>query len=99
MIDGITYGPYDLDRERSPTVRLGADTEHKPRLAVRSRQGRTMTERQWELYRRSVVERMPDSDYKTAVLAGIAHKLMTLDYIEGFVSHQRRRSDAASVSV
>jgi len=38
-----------------------------------------MTERQWELYRRSVVERMPDSDCKAAVLAGIAHKLKMLD--------------------
>jgi hypothetical protein len=39
-------------------------------------------ERQWELYRLSVAERMPDSEYKTAVLAGIAHKLMRLDSIE-----------------
>jgi hypothetical protein len=39
-------------------------------------------ERRWELYRRSVIERMPESDYKTAVLAGIAHKLMTLDRLE-----------------
>jgi hypothetical protein len=28
-------------------------------------------ERQWELYRRSVAEGMPDSDYKAAVLAGV----------------------------
>jgi len=40
-------------------------------------------EREWELYRRSVVEKMPDSDYKTAVLAGIMHALMRLDSIEG----------------
>ena len=39
-------------------------------------------ERQWELYRRSVAEGMPDSDYKAAVLAGIAHHLMRLDSIE-----------------
>jgi len=39
-------------------------------------------ERQWELYRRSVAERMPDSDYKAAVLAGIAHALMRLDSME-----------------
>ena len=39
-------------------------------------------ERQWELYRRSVAEGMPDSDYKQAVLAGIAHALMRLDSIE-----------------
>jgi hypothetical protein len=39
-------------------------------------------ERQWELYRLSVVERIPDSEYKTAVVAAIAHKLMRLDSIE-----------------
>ena len=39
-------------------------------------------ERQWEMYRRSVAEGMPDSDYKKAVLAGIAHALMRLDSIE-----------------
>lgn len=44
-------------------------------------------ERQWELYRRSVAEGMPDSDYKAAVLAGIAHALMRLDSIE--VSRRR----------
>jgi hypothetical protein len=31
--------------------------------------------RQWELYRQSVAKGMPDSDYKEAVLAGIARKL------------------------
>jgi hypothetical protein len=39
-------------------------------------------ERQWQLYRRSVAEGMPDSDYRTAVLAGIAHELMRLDSID-----------------
>jgi len=39
-------------------------------------------ERQWELYRRRVAERMPDSDYKTAVPAGIAHELMKLASFE-----------------
>lgn len=39
-------------------------------------------ERRWALYRRSVVERMPDSDYKQVALAGIAHNLMMLDRIE-----------------
>jgi hypothetical protein len=39
-------------------------------------------ERQWELYRRSVAEGMPDSDYKKAVLAGIAHHLMRLDALD-----------------
>jgi len=46
-------------------------------------------ERQWELYRRSVAEGMPDSDYKTAVLAGIAHALMRLDSIEDPRRHMR----------
>jgi hypothetical protein len=53
-----------------------------------------MRERQWELYRRSVIETMPDSDYKTAVLAGIAHRLMMLDRIEASSGYQRWWSDA-----
>jgi hypothetical protein len=39
-------------------------------------------ERQWELYRRSVAEGMPDSDYKAAVVAGIEHALSRLDSLE-----------------
>jgi len=39
-------------------------------------------EREWEFYRLSVAEKMPDSEYRTAVLAGIAHALMRLDSIE-----------------
>jgi hypothetical protein len=50
-------------------------------------------ERRWELYRRSVIESMPESDYKTAVLAGIAHKLMTLDRLE---TSQSRSIDKAA---
>jgi hypothetical protein len=46
------------------------------------RQSELYQERQWEIYRRSVAEGMPDSDYKNAVLAGIAHTLMRLDSIE-----------------
>jgi hypothetical protein len=34
VMECLTFGLYDLDRERSPTVRLRMDTEHKPRLAV-----------------------------------------------------------------
>jgi hypothetical protein len=55
-----------------------------------------MTERQWELYRRSVVERMPDSEYKTAVLAGITYRLMMLDFMDVFSVHQSHQSDAFS---
>ena len=43
------------------------------------RQSELYQERQWDLYRRSVAEGMPDSEYKTAVLAGIEHTLMRLD--------------------
>jgi hypothetical protein len=46
-------------------------------------------ERQWELYRRSVAEGMPDSDYKAAVLAGIEHALSRLDAIEDSRSRLR----------
>jgi hypothetical protein len=38
-----------------------------------------MTERDWEIYRLSIVESMPDSLYKTAVIQGIWHKLELLD--------------------
>ena len=72
-----------------PTVDPEWTPEHKSRLLSRSHEGpmierhwKLYRERQWEIYRRSVVEGMPDSDYKTAVLAGIAHKLMRLDSIE-----------------
>jgi len=54
------------------------------------RESELILERQWELYRRSVAERMPDSDYKTAVLAGIAHAIMRLDSIE--TSRRRLRT-------
>lgn len=37
-----------------------------------------MNERQWELYRLSVVERWSESPYKRAVSAAIEHKLMVL---------------------
>jgi hypothetical protein len=38
-----------------------------------------MSERDWELYRLAVVECMPDSLYKIAVIEGIRHKLAVLD--------------------
>jgi hypothetical protein len=37
-----------------------------------------MNERQWELYRLSVVERWSESPYKRAVSAAIEHKLIVL---------------------
>lgn len=37
-----------------------------------------MNERQWELYRLSVVETWEESPYKRAVSAAIEHKLMVL---------------------
>ena len=37
-----------------------------------------MNERQWELYRLSVVESWEESPYKKAVSAAIEHKLMVL---------------------
>jgi hypothetical protein len=41
-----------------------------------------MTERQWELYRLSVVKETPESPRKAAVIRAIEHKLMTLDLQE-----------------
>jgi hypothetical protein len=89
VIDGPAYGIYDPDRERSPTVSPDPDARAQVETAVplspraiMERQSELYQERQWELYRRSVAEGMPDSDYRTAVLAGIAHHLMRLDSIE-----------------
>jgi len=42
-----------------------------------------MTERQWELYRLSVVEKWPDSPFKAATVAGIQHKLVAIEIAEG----------------
>jgi hypothetical protein len=39
-----------------------------------------MKERDWELYRLSVVERQPESTHKDSVIAGIKHKLKLLDH-------------------
>jgi hypothetical protein len=96
-MDGPARGLYDPNRERSPAVSSESDTERKSRLLYRSHQKPVMerkseifVERQWELYRRSVAEKMPDSDYKAAVLAGIAHAIMRLDSIET----PRRLADA-----
>jgi len=41
-----------------------------------------MTERQWELYRLSIVEQMPESPYKKAVINAIKHKLRTVEIRE-----------------
>ena len=38
-----------------------------------------MSERQWELFRLSVVETWVESPYKKAVYAAIQHKLMILE--------------------
>jgi hypothetical protein len=41
-----------------------------------------MTERQWELYRLSVIERLRESPYKSAVLDGIRHRLRMIEMQE-----------------
>jgi len=41
-----------------------------------------MTERDWELYRLSVVEHLPEGPYKDAIISGISHKLFLLDQLE-----------------
>jgi hypothetical protein len=56
-----------------------------------------MTERQWELYRRSVVERQPESEYRTSVLSSINRKLAMLDYMESFSPRRRRRTDTTNI--
>jgi hypothetical protein len=55
-----------------------------------------MTERDWELYRLSVVEQMPESLYRDAIIAGISHKLFLLDRLassgdpDGILKHGGR---------
>jgi len=41
-----------------------------------------MDERQWEFYRMSVVEGLPDSPLKRALLSAIRHKLRMIDSFE-----------------
>ena len=62
-----------------------------------SPKGVAMNERQWELYRRSVAEGMPDSDYKAAVLAGIDHALMRLNSFEAPFNSRSRFDSAAGI--
>jgi hypothetical protein len=50
-----------------------------------------MTERQWELYRLSVVETWPDSPYKTATIDAIQHKLAAIAHAEVEKRRQWRR--------
>jgi hypothetical protein len=40
-----------------------------------------MTERDWELYRLSVVAQQPESSFRDATIAGIKHKLHLLDQL------------------
>jgi hypothetical protein len=58
-----------------------------------------MTERQWELYRLSVVEKWPDSPYKAATIAGIRHKLAAIEVAEAprnDISGNRKRMQKAA---
>jgi hypothetical protein len=49
-----------------------------------------MTERQWELYRLSVVKEAPETPHTAALISAIEHKLMTLGLEE---TTSRRRLD------
>lgn len=51
-----------------------------------------MTERDWEIYRLNVVESMPDSLFKIAVMEGIRQKLDLLEQAE--IGQERRYSSA-----
>jgi hypothetical protein len=53
-----------------------------------------MNERQWELYRLSVVETWSESPYKRAVSAAIEHKLMVLAQ-----NGTRSRQDSVQMSL
>ena len=52
--------------------------EHQARDGPSPLSPMPMTERQWELYRISVVEEWRESPYKAAVIGAIKHKLMIL---------------------
>jgi hypothetical protein len=52
-----------------------------------------MNERQWELYRLSVVKQAPESPLTAALISAIEHKLMTLDREE---HTSRQRLDGSS---
>jgi hypothetical protein len=53
-----------------------------------------MNERQWELYRLSVVETWSDSPYKRAVSAAIEHKLMVLAQYAAAVEEATKNASA-----
>lgn len=53
-----------------------------------------MNERQWELYRLSVVETWSDSPYKRAVSAAIEHKLMVLAQYAAAVEEVTKNTSA-----
>jgi hypothetical protein len=52
----------------------------------RTERGYLATERQWELYRRNVVEEWQESPYKAAVIGAIKHKLMIMAQEESAAS-------------
>jgi hypothetical protein len=73
------------DRKRAAKYKVDCDSALPGALMMDRKE--LYQERQWELYRRKVAEGMADSDYRTAVLAGIEHELMKLDSLEtGFSS-------------
>jgi hypothetical protein len=55
-----------------------------------------MNERQWELYRLSVVEKWPESPYKRAVSVAIEHKLMVLG--QDTAAREDAKKDASAVN-
>ncbi len=60
-----------------------------------------MTERDWELYRLSVVEQLPEGPYKDAVIGGIKHKLSLLDQPDlkpAFAAGRRANAAGAAAS-
>ncbi len=61
-----------------PTTRNWTPEGQRDQL-FRSHQKKQMTERDWELYRLSVVEQMREGPYKDATIAAIRHKLQLLD--------------------
>ncbi len=55
-----------------------------------------MTERDWELYRLSIVEQLPEGPYKDATIAGINLKLTLLDQPGPTLASAANRKSAAA---
>jgi hypothetical protein len=88
VIGDIRCTEYDA-RESGVPRSNGPDPDTRLTEISSSALAKYMTERQWELYRLSVVKEAPESPLTAALISAIEHKLMTIDF-EEHTSRQRR---------